>query len=252
MNKGLVKVGGNLGGVRKRTKGHSVRPNLKPHGPRWPAQRPLHRAAPHIRACLHSAGLLQSLTAGKTSLFLWARSQEKATSACFLQRRRYSDRPSPTAAQSKNKLAEEKLNGDEAERETARWEKVVFHTQRSSVRHAKRLSKRRSRSQIVRWSMCPCVANLRSSTAVFSRYVSGYKSPGSTVGANTCRRICSGRGGIRTRESGEGIASHRDWHKREHKTNTDRNKKKEVLQSLVYIPQPEVSSDPETIQSSPD
>lgn len=137
-------------------------------------------------------------------------------------------------------------------REKLRGGKRLFHTQRSSVRHAKRLSKRRSRSQIVRWSMCPCVANLRSSTAVFSRYVSGYKSPGSTVGANTCRRICSGRGGIRTRESGEGIASHRDWHKREHKTNTDRNKKKEVLQSLVYIPQPEVSSDPETIQSSPD
>lgn len=137
-------------------------------------------------------------------------------------------------------------------REKLRGGKRLCFTRKDQASDMQSLSKRRSRSQIVRWSMCPCVANLRSSTAVFSRYVSGYKSPGSTVGANTCRRICSGRGGIRTRESGEGIASHRDWHKREHKTNTDRNKKKEVLQSLVYIPQPEVSSDPETIQSSPD
>lgn len=99
--------------------------------------------------------------------------------------------------------------------------------------------------------MCPCVANLRSSTAVFSRYVSGYKSPGSTVGANTCRRICSGRGGLGREKAGRELRA-AETDTKEHKTNTDRNKKKEVLQSLVYIPQPEVSSDPETIQSSSD
>lgn len=137
-------------------------------------------------------------------------------------------------------------------REKLRGGKRLCFTRKDQASDMQSASQKEGRVQTVRWSMCPCVANLRSSTAVFSRYVSGYKSPGSTVGANTCRRICSGRGGIRTRESGEGIASHRDWHKREHKTNTDRNKKKEVLQSLVYIPQPEVSSDPETIQSSPD
>lgn len=62
------------------------------------------RAAPHIRACLHSAGLLQSLTVRKTSPLLWACSQEKATSASLSQQETYSDRLSPTAAESNNRL----------------------------------------------------------------------------------------------------------------------------------------------------
>lgn len=69
------------------------------------------RAAPHIRACLHSAGLLQSLTAGKTNPLLWAHSQEKATSASLSQRGRYSGGLSPTAAESNNRLVKGKLNG---------------------------------------------------------------------------------------------------------------------------------------------
>ena len=66
------------------------------------------RAAPHIRACLHSTGLLQSLTAGKTSLLLWAGSQEKATSASLSQRTADSDSLSPTATESNNRLVSEK------------------------------------------------------------------------------------------------------------------------------------------------
>lgn len=67
------------------------------------------RAAPHIRACLHSTGLLQSLTAGKTNPLLWAHSQEKATSVSLSQRERYADRLYPTAAESNNRLVKENL-----------------------------------------------------------------------------------------------------------------------------------------------
>lgn len=101
-----VRVGGKcLKGVKNRTKGQSVR--AKPQAS-WAEMActvsAASRAAPHIRACLHSAGLLQSLTAGKTSPLLWARSQEKATSASLSQRERYSDHLSPTAAESQQQV----------------------------------------------------------------------------------------------------------------------------------------------------
>lgn len=46
VNEELVKVGGNSRGVKNRTKGQLVRPNLKPHGLRWPAQCPLCPGSP--------------------------------------------------------------------------------------------------------------------------------------------------------------------------------------------------------------
>lgn len=74
------------------------------------------RAALHIRACLHSVGPLQSLTAGKTSSLLWAQSQEKAALASLSQRGRYSDRFSPTTAERNNRLVMEKFKLTEDDR----------------------------------------------------------------------------------------------------------------------------------------
>lgn len=76
----LVKLGGNL----KSEKQNGTIGQTKPRTS-WAetacSASAVSRATPHIRACLHSAGLLQSLTAGKTGPLLWAHSQEKATSA---------------------------------------------------------------------------------------------------------------------------------------------------------------------------
>lgn len=232
MNKGLVKVGGNLGGVRNRTKGHSVRPNLKPHGPRWPAQRPLHLGPPRTSERVYTPRVYYNhLLQEKQAFFfeLAAKKKPLLPASCREGDIQTVLLPQPhnpkTSSPRKNWMetrTREKLHGGK------RFvSQLVFLTRRSSVRHAKPLSKRRSCSQIVRWSMCPCVANLRSSTAVCSRYISGYKSPGSTVGANTCRRICSGRGGLEREKAGrESRAAETDTKESTRQTQTETKRRK--------------------------
>lgn len=73
-------------GVKNRTKGQSV--PAKPQTSRVQmacAVSAVSRVVHLIGACLRSAGLLQSLTAGKTSLRLWTRSQEKDSAASLSQ-----------------------------------------------------------------------------------------------------------------------------------------------------------------------
>lgn len=90
--KTLVKVDGNLRGVKNRTKGHTVRPNLKPHGQRWPAQCPLCPGPPRTSEHVYTPRVYYNhLLQEKQAPFLWAHSQEKATSASLLQGGRYSD-----------------------------------------------------------------------------------------------------------------------------------------------------------------
>lgn len=233
------------------------------------------RAAPHIRACLHSTGLLQSLTAGKTSPLLWARSQEKATSPSLSQRETYSDRLSPTAAESNNRLVKENWTEDDR-RQIVGWKKVhIFSKRKAWERGSLSLcfsnkvwvsgmqTPSRGEGQVY-WALddikkaarVACVANRRSdsSMTVFIRYISGYKSSGSAGGAYTCRWICWGRRDYNKGKQG-GKESNKDWHKREHKTNTDSQKQKEGSSPVFSLHSSalmsEVSSDPQPTQSSP-
>lgn len=218
------------------------------------------RAAPHIRACLHSAGLLQSLTAGKTSPRLWANGQEKATSASLSQRER--DTQTVSLPQPQNpttgwlRKTERKMTGDKLwggkrsyflctkMKGLGTWiPQLVFLKQSSSVWHAKPLLWRRPSLLSVGW-------NKKNSTHVLRmwdptplwRFSSGIPRAINCQAPLVELTPADGfvePGGIRTRESEEGKrATKTDTKESTRQTQTVRNKKKEVLQSLVYIPQP--------------
>lgn len=183
-------------GVKNRTKGQSVGPNLKPCGPveMACAVSAVSRAAPHIRVCLHSACLLQSLTAGKTSPLLWAQGQEKpllppSRSKRDIQTVSLTQPQNPTTGwlrETERKMTGDKLWGGKRfifslnqMKGLGTWiSQLVFLKQRSSVWHAKPLSRRRPGLLSVGWnkrnSMC-FICRKSEIRLFYVRYISGCK-----------------------------------------------------------------------------
>lgn len=215
MNKELVKVGGNFKGVKNRTKGQSVRPNLKPHGPRWPAQCPLCPGPAHISERVYAPRVYYNhLLQEKQTLFFEPIAKKKpllppSRSKRDIQTVSLPQPRNPTTGwlrKTERKMTGDKLQGRKKLRFSlnqmkglGKWiSRLVFLKQRSSVWHAKPLSWRKPSLLSVRWNKktacVACVANLRSdsSMAVFIRHISGYKLSSSTAGAYTCRWICWG------------------------------------------------------------
>lgn len=224
---GACESGWEFKGVKNRTKGRSVRPNLKPHGPRWAAQCPLRPGPPRTSERVYTPRVYYNhLLQEKQALFFEAAAKKKpllppSRSERHIQTVSLPQPQSPTTGwlrKTERKMTGDKLWGGKGfafslnqMKGLGTWiSQLATLKQRSSVCHAKPLSWRRPSLLSVGWNLkkttapVECVANLRSdsSVTVFIRYSSGHKLSGSTGGACTCRWICWGRRDSNERKHG--------------------------------------------------
>lgn len=252
------------GSEKNRTKGRSVRPNLKPHGPRWPAQCRPRPGTPRTservytqRVCYnHLLQEKQALSfepaAKKKPLLPPSRSERHIQTVSLPQpqnpttgwlRKKLRGRWQETNCRAEKKkrfiLSPNQMKG------LRRWISQLAFSNKDQVSDMQ--SPFYADSQVY-WVLdeirkTACVANLRSdspATVFISHTISGYELSRLRRWSLHLQMDLLRFEGFRTRERRrEGKrATKTDTKESARQTQTVRNKKKEVLQSLVYIPQP--------------